>query len=115
MSRWLTHALLAVIFALAATLPIGVRAMPMPAGVAGMAVQQHCPSCPHPARTGTNRDKMPACQVLACAGAVATLPSPALLPGRVLLRSAYLAAPPVQWTAAARAPDPFPPRSIALV
>ena len=46
---------------------------------------------------------MPACQVLACAGAVATLPSPALLPGRVLLRAAYLTISPVRWTTAARA------------
>ena len=115
MLRRLTHVLLAFIFALAMALPASVHAMPMPAGMTGVAVQQHCPSCPHPARTGTNPDKMPVCQVLACAGAVATLPSPALLPGRVLLRSAYLAAPPVRWTPAARAPDPFPPRSIALV
>lgn len=115
MHRRLTHVLLAFIFALAVTLPVSVRAMPMPAGMGGTGIQQHCPTCPHPARTNTSPDKMPACQILACAGAVATRPSPALLPGRVLRHSAYLAAAPVRWTAAARAPDPFPPRPIALV
>lgn len=115
MLRRLPQVLLAFIFVLAATLPVSVRAMPMPARMNGMAIQQHCPSCPHPARTNTSPDKMPACQGLACAGAVATLPSPALLPGRVLLGAAYLTVSPVRWTTAARAPDPFPPRSIALI
>jgi hypothetical protein len=115
MLRRLSQVLLAFIVALAMVLPVSVRAMPMPAGMSGTAIQQHCTNCPRPARTGTNPDKMMACQVLACTAAVATLPSPALLPGRVLLRAAYLMASPVRWTAAARAPDPFPPRPIALV
>lgn len=115
MVRQLTHVLIAVIVALATVLPISVRAMPVSPGMSGMGLQQDCPNCPHPARTGTNPDKMPACQVLACAGAVATLPSPVLLPGRVLLRATYLTALPIRWTPAPRAPDPFPPRPIALV
>lgn len=115
MLRRLTHVLLAFIFALAMALPVDARAMPMAASMTGVAVQQHCPSCPHPARTGTNPDKVPACQVLACASAAATLPSPALLPGRVLLRAAYLMAPPVHRTGASPTPDPFPPRPVVLV
>lgn len=115
MVRRLTHILLAVIFALAVTLPGGVRAMPMPADMSGAGMQQQCPSCPEPVRTSPSPDKMPACQVLACAGTVAALPSPVLLPGHVLLHATYLAAPPTRWTATARTPDPFPPRSIALV
>jgi hypothetical protein len=115
MLRRLPQVLLAFIVALAVALPVNVRAMPMPGGMSGPAIQQQCANCPHPARTGANPDKMPACQVLACAGAVAMLPSPALLPGRVLLRVAYLTVSPIRWTAAARAPDPFPPKPIALV
>ncbi len=53
MRRRLTHVLLAVIFALAAMLPVSVRAMPMLVGMSGTDMQQHPPRCPHPARTGT--------------------------------------------------------------
>ncbi len=109
------HLVLAMIFAVAAMLPVSVRAMPMPAGMTGTAIQQHCPSCPHHPGTSTNPDKMPACQALACAGAVATLPAPVLLPRRVLLPAAYLMALSVRWTGAQPTPDPLPPRSIALV
>ncbi|MDQ2801467.1 MAG: hypothetical protein M3Y41_01805 [Pseudomonadota bacterium] len=112
MLRRLAHVLFAFVFALAA-LPISVRAMPMPSGMTGTAIQQHCPSCPH--HPGTNPDEIPACQALACAGAVATLPAPVLLPGRVFLPAAYLVALTVRWTGAQPAPDPLPPRSIALV
>lgn len=106
--------LLALIIALAAAVPVGVRAMPMSAAMSGTGIQ-HCPVCPQHRSTGANPDKMPACQVLACASAVATLPSPALLSERVPLHAAYLTVLPVRWTALARAPDPFPPRTIALV
>jgi hypothetical protein len=115
MVRRLIHTVLAVIFVLAVTLPGSVRAMPMPANMGGAGMQQQCPSCPEPMRTSPSPDKMPACQILACAGTVAALPSPVLLPARILLRSTYLAANPAHWTAVARTPDPFPPRPIALV
>ena len=111
MLRRLAHVLLALVFVMAATLPAGVRAMPMPADMTGAAMPQHCPSCP----TGTTPDQMPACQILACAGVVATLPTPVLLPGRVLLRVVYLAAPAVRWIGMPPAPDPVPPRPIALL
>jgi hypothetical protein len=115
MLRRLIQILLALIVGLAAAVPVSVLAMPMPPGMTGMAVQQHCPICPHHTGSGATPDKMPPCEVPACAGAVATLPSPALLPGRVFLRAGYLIAPPVRWTGAPLAPDPFPPRPIVLV
>jgi hypothetical protein len=115
MARRLTHILLAMIFALSVILPGSVTAMPMPADMNGMGVQQQCPACPEPVRTRTTPDKMPACQLLVCTGTVAALPSAVLWPERVLLRSTYLAAPPAYLAGAARTPDPFPPRSIALV
>jgi hypothetical protein len=51
-------------------MPIGVRAMPMPSAMNGMAADQPCPSCPrHPQTGDVNPDKMPGCQmILACAG-----------------------------------------------
>lgn len=110
MLRRLTHVLFAFMIAVAATLPVGVRAMPMAADMTGAAMPQHCPNCP----TGTTPDKMPTCPILACSGAVAMLPTSVVLPERVLLRAVYLMAPPVRWTAASPAPDPFPPRPIAL-
>lgn len=110
--RRYAHVLLALIVALAAALPVSVRAMPMPAGMAGMAMHDGCPNCPHNPSTGANSDQMAPCQILACAGVVATLPTPALLPGRVFLRAAYLMALPVRWTGARPAPDPLPPRPI---
>ena len=115
MIRRLTNVLVALIVALVAMVSVTARAMPMPAGMTGMAVQQHCPSCPQHTGTGSDRDMMPACQVLACPVAVAVLPASTLLPGRILLQATYLMGPPVRWTEAAPAPDPFPPRPITLV
>jgi hypothetical protein len=115
MVRRLTHLLLALLVALATTMSVSARAMPMSANMAGMAVERHCPNSPHERHTGTSPDQMPACQVLACAGAVAILTTPALLPVRVLLRTAYPTALSVRWAAAPSAPDPFPPRPIVLV
>lgn len=110
MLRRLTHVLLAFMIAVAATLPVGARAMPMATDMSGAAMPQHCPNCP----AGMTPDKMPACPILACSGGVAMLPTSVVLPERVLLRAVYLMAPPVRWTAASPAPDPFPPRPIAL-
>jgi hypothetical protein len=90
----LTHVLVAMIFALAVMLPGGVAAVPMPADMNGMGVQQQCPACPEPVRSGTSPDMMALRQLLDCTGAVAALPGAVLLHGRVLLRSAYLVAPP---------------------
>jgi hypothetical protein len=114
MQRRLTHVLIAFLVAAIATLPVSVRAMPMPAGMTGTTFQQPCPNCPHVARDGADSGKMPGCHGLACACPAATLPSPARLPARALLRAAYLLVSPVRWEAAARAPDPYPPRAIAL-
>lgn len=115
MQRQALRVLIALAVFLAATLPVGARAMLMPAGMSGAAVQQHCQSCPQPPMTRAHSGKMPACQVLACADAVATLPAPTLLPGRILLRAAYMMVPLSRWTDTRPAPDPFPPRPIALV
>lgn len=113
MLRRLSHVLLALVIALATTLPVGAHAMPAMAGMTGSGMQQHCPDCPH--EPGTNSDKMPACPILACAGAVALLATPTLPYQRVLLRAAYPAALPLHWLAEPSAPDPFPPRPIVLV
>jgi hypothetical protein len=110
----LARILLASLFALAAVLPMGAWAMPMSAGM-GRANVQHCSNCPDPGGSGPAGGKMPACQLLACPGAVATLPTPVLLPARIVLGPAYLTAAPTRWTAAPSAPDPFPPRPATLV
>ena len=114
MLRRLAPVLLAVLFALVATLPLGGRAMSLAAGTAGTAMHQHCASCPS-SRSDTAPDKMPACQVLACAGAVAVLPTAAWLPGRILLGTVHPQPLARQWIGALPAPDPFPPSPIALV
>lgn len=116
MLRRVTRVLIALVIALAATMPVGVRAMPMPSAGNGMAADQPCPSCPQRPQSGDmNPDKMPACQILACAGPLAMLPTPLLAHGQAFFRVAYLKAPPAHWTDAGPAPDPFPPRPIALL
>jgi hypothetical protein len=62
-----------------------------------------------------NPDKMPACQILACAGPLAMLPTPVVAHGPDLFPVAYVAAAAARWTDARPAPDPFPPKPIALV
>jgi hypothetical protein len=114
MLRRLARVLIAFIVAFAATMPAGARAISVAAAPMGPAIHHGCQTCPHD-QTGSNPGKMPACQALACASAVAVLPVPALLPGRILLSADYLAALPVRWTAAPPKPDPFPPRSIVLI
>jgi hypothetical protein len=115
MLRWLAHVFLAFAIALAATVPVGARAMQMPAGMMGMSADHPCPNCPEQPNNGTKSGKMPACQILACAGTVAMLPAPALLHGRTFLRATFLMAPPVRWTQSSLGPDPFPPRLVALI
>ena len=118
MLRWLAPAVLAVVFMLVAALPRGADALPMPASMTGMSgmVQPHCPGCPPPpAHTGTNRGKMPACQVLACAGAVALLPTAALLPGRALRGTVHPRPLAHRWASVRPVPDPFPPRTLVPV
>lgn len=104
-----THALIALIVAFAATVSAGMGAMPMRANAAEV-VQDGCQACPH-MRTTPNPGNMPGCQVLACASVVAVLPTPEPLPRRTLLSAVYLVAPPVHWTEAPAAPDPFPPKA----
>lgn len=115
MLRRFAHTLIAVMIALSAVFPVNLRAMPMAADMSTMSLRQHCQSCPAPEHTGSKPDKMQLCQILVCAGAVVDLPSPTLRSDRILLRVAYMPAPPIRWGAAARAPDPFPPRPITLV
>jgi hypothetical protein len=103
--------LIAFLIVLATTIP---AAMAMSSAVNGMAGDQHCPSCPQ--QTGhMNSDKMPACQILACVGPLATLPAPGLVHGQAFFRVAYVQEPPAHLTDAGPAPDPFPPRSIVLL
>jgi hypothetical protein len=116
MLRRVTHVLIALIIAVAATMPVGVRAMPMMPSGNGMAAAQPCPSCPQHSRSGhMNPDKMPACQSLACASSLAALPTPVLLPRQAVFGVAYLKTSPVRWTDARPAPEPFPPRPIVLL
>jgi hypothetical protein len=107
---------IAVVVALAVTMPVGARAKPMPAAdMNGKTIEQPCQNCPQPDQTGgTTPDKMPACQMFACVGSAVLLPAVAIAPGRVHFRVAYLGTPPAHWTQAAPAPDPFPPKSIVL-
>jgi hypothetical protein len=108
--------LIAFVVALAVTMPVSARAMPMPTAEGGMATGQPCQNCPQPDQTGNmNPDKMPACQALACAGTLAMLPTPALSHWRVQFRVAYPHASPARWADAAPAPAPFPPRPIVLL
>jgi len=108
--------LLACVFALAATMPVGVRAMPMRADMARQALQQPCQNCQRPQPTGnSNSANMPACQSLACAASLATLPAPVLPHGRVFTRAGYRSTPPAQWAEAAPSPDPLPPRPVVLL
>jgi hypothetical protein len=111
-----TRVLIAVIIAIAATIPIGVHAMPMPSAMNGMAADQPCPSCPqHPLTGDTNPGRMPVCQILACAGPLAMLPTSVLAHGQVFFLVAYATAPPARWTDGGPAPEPFPPKPIVLL
>lgn len=118
--RRLAPVLVAFLVALAAMLPAAGRAMPMQmgpmtAGMAGAGLHQDCAGCLHAPRTGTTPDRMQACQIVACAGVVAVLPAPAWLPSRVLTGTAHARPSARAWAGAQPAPDPFPPRSLALV
>jgi hypothetical protein len=116
MLRRITHVLIAVVIALAATMPASVHVMAMPSAVNGMAADQPCPSCPqHPQSGDTNPDKMPACQILACAGPLAMQSAPVLVHRQGFLRVVYLKTPPARWIDTGPAPDPFPPRPIVLL
>ena len=110
------HVLVALVVVAVTMSPLDLRATPMPDGMVRIAFHQPCQNCPQPHQTGSmNPDKMPACPAFLCLGAVAMLPAPVLLPERTALLAVYLMTPPARWIAAPRAPDPFPPRPIALV
>jgi len=77
---------------------------------------QPCQNCPQPNQTGnTSPDKMPPCQALVCANALATIATPALIHVRAQFDVAYVQPPSARWTEATPAPDPFPPRPIVLL
>ena len=108
--------LMALIVALAATMPGGLHAMPMQSAVNGMAADEPCSSCPPQPQTGhLNPAHMPACEIPSCAGALAILPVPAWVPGQAFLRVAHVKGPPTRRPGAGPAPDPFPPRSFVLL
>jgi hypothetical protein len=114
MLRRAMRVLIAFVVALAVTMPVGARAMPTAPD--GMATDQPCQNCPQRDQTGNmNPDKMPPCEALVCAGALAMLPTPAVSHWRVQFRIAYPLAPPAHWVDATPAPDPFPPRPIVLL
>jgi hypothetical protein len=116
MALSVARTLLALIVALAAAMPMGVRAMPMAMSadqMAGMAGDRPCQKCPEP-QGNTAPDKMPGCPALACIAAPAVLPVPALLPARIALRADYVWPPAARLAGADSAPDPFPPRPIVL-
>jgi hypothetical protein len=103
---------MALIVALAATMPVGLHAMPMQSAVNGMAADEPCSSCPLQPQTGPAH--MPACQIPACAGSLAILSVPVWVP-EAFLRVAYAKGPPTRRPGAGPAPDPFPPRSFVLL
>lgn len=109
--------LIAFVFALAATMPVGARAMPVAAmNTAGTMLQQHCPGClQHPETNHTQPDRMLACTMLACAGSVIMQPSQILTPEPTFRQVAYAKTPANHWATLAPAPDPFPPRPIVLL
>jgi hypothetical protein len=120
MLRQATRVLIAFLVALGLAMPAGAIAMPMPGTTMSMgtakAIDRPCQHCPQPHQPGSaSPDKMPTCQALACISASAVLPSPMLLPGRMLLGTAYVSAVPARLAGAAPAPDPFPPRPIVLL
>jgi hypothetical protein len=106
--------LLAIVVALAASMPVGSRAMPMPSAGNGMASNQPCSNCPR--QPGHMKPAgMPACEVLVCAGPPAVLPAPVFAREPAFSQVVFASAPPAHWTEARPAPDPFPPRSIVLL
>lgn len=118
MAKSVARVLLVLIVALAVTMPVSVRAMPMAMSgdhMAGMVSDQPCQNCPEPQQSGsTMPDKMQVCPVLACLSVPVVLPMPAVLPGRIALRADYVWPPAARLAGADPAPDPFPPRPIVL-
>ena len=118
MVKSIARVLLALIVALAVAMPVSVRAMPMVmsgSDMSGMAGDQPCQNCPdHQQQGNTAPDKLPACPAAACITAPAVLPVPALVPGRIALRSDYVWPPAARLAGADPAPDPFPPRPIVI-
>ena len=115
MFRQVLHVLMAVVVALAATLPVSVNAMPTRSAVNGMASDQPCSSCPQHRQTGhINPLQVPPCQILACAGPLAMLAAPASVHEPAFLRVVYGAAPLTRHPKTGPSPDPFPPKPIVL-
>jgi hypothetical protein len=118
MAKSVAHILLAFIVAFAVAMPVSVRAMPMAISghnMAGMAGDQPCQKCPEQHQPGSTAPaKMPVCPAFACIAAPATLPVPAQLSGRIVLRANYVWPPAARLAGADPAPDPFPPRPIVL-
>ncbi len=99
-----------------AMLSAGAHGMPMTVGDAGAAMHQDCRAClPVPSPGTTSGGKTLPCPTLACPGAAAMLVTPVWLPLRTVLWTGFASAAEIEWAAAPRAPDPFPPRPIALL
>lgn len=118
--RRLTSVLAAFLLALAAMLPGAGQAMPtaagmMAGGIGGTAIQRHCTTCPGRSGAAPVQHGTAACPILACTGALAVLTAPALLPGPILPRMVHPGSRPAPWRTASPAPDPLPPRPIALL
>jgi hypothetical protein len=116
MLKRVTRVLIAFIVALGVAMPVGAGAMSMPGDMVATVADQPCQRCPQLHQTGsTTSDKMPGCQALACINAPAVLPSPVLLPGRILLEAPYVSPVAVHVAGTEPAPDPFPPRPVVLL
>jgi hypothetical protein len=111
MLRRLTHVLVALVVAVAATMPAG--AMPMRGEDPGAG--QPCQQCPDRSMPDPMSGKMTLCPLLVCAGPLVVMPTASSIGTPSVHRIVYPAILPDRFAGAAPAPDPFPPRPIVFL
>src|SRR5437764_268462 len=104
MLRRLTHVLVALVIAVAATMPAGARAMPMQGGPMDLGGGQPCQQCPDRSMPDPMSGKMTLCPVLVCAGPLVVMPTASSIGIRSVHRIAYPAILPARFAGAAPAP-----------
>jgi hypothetical protein len=115
MLRRLTGVLVAVIIAIAATMPGGARAMTMQGGPMQAGASQPCQQCPDDPMPAPMSSKMALCQMVVCAGPFLVQPTVISTDHPVAHRIAYPARRPARLAGATPVPDPFPPRPVVLL